>query len=340
MYISVTKQTLAFQHPFRISRSCRTTINNAIAILKHKNFSGYGEATANAYYHINTEKIEKDLLALTEFLATYPFSTPEKLWEVVQPQLAKNTFALCALDEAAHDLYGKLSNKPLHDLWNLDIKNAPLSNYTLGIDEIPLMVKKMKATPWPVYKIKLGTEHDLEIVKALRKETDAFLRVDANCGWEVDQSINFSKELKKLGVEFIEQPLPATDLEGMKEVFKHTALPIIADESCILEQDVEKCEGYFHGVNIKLMKCGGITPARRMIAKAKLRNMKVMVGCMTESSVGISPIAHLAPSLDYVDMDGAMLIKDEFATGIQLEEGKIMYNGLPGTGASLNNEVT
>jgi L-alanine-DL-glutamate epimerase-like enolase superfamily enzyme len=159
--------------------------------------------------------------------------------------------------------------------------------------------------------------------------------VDANTAWTPEQSIYFSMALKDLGVEFIEQPLKADNWEGMKKVFEASALPIMADESCILESDVERCHGYFHGINIKLMKCGGLTPALRMIKKARTLGLKVMVGCMTESTIGCSAIAQLLPLLDYVDMDGCLLVDDQISTGITIDYGKIIYAKEFGTGAKL-----
>jgi L-alanine-DL-glutamate epimerase-like enolase superfamily enzyme len=211
----------------------------------------------------------------------------------------------------------------------------PVSNYTIGIDTIEKMVQKLKDFPWPIYKIKLGTDEDVEIVRALRQHTDALFRVDANCAWTAEETIKYAVPLKKLGVEFIEQPLPADQLEEMKEVYKHSVLPLIADESCLAESDVARCHGRFHGINIKLTKCGGLTPARRMIAEAKQLGMKVMVGCMTESSVGISAIAQLTPLLDYVDMDGTMLIENDVATGVKVKPDGIEFSQENGTGASL-----
>jgi L-alanine-DL-glutamate epimerase-like enolase superfamily enzyme len=203
------------------------------------------------------------------------------------------------------------------------------------MDTVEKMVDKMREMPFPLYKIKLGTDDDLEIVEALRKETDAVFRVDANTAWSPEQTIYFAPELQKLGVEFIEQPLKADNWEGMKKVFKESVLPIIADESCILEEDVAKCVGYFHGVNIKLMKCGGLTPALRMIKEAKSLGLKVMVGCMTESTIGCSAIAQLLPLLDYVDMDGCLLVDDQISRGITIDYGTVNYANLAGTGAEL-----
>jgi L-alanine-DL-glutamate epimerase-like enolase superfamily enzyme len=197
------------------------------------------------------------------------------------------------------------------------------------------MVAKMKELPWPIYKIKLGTQEDIAIVKALREHSNAIFRIDANCGWGVDETITNSIELKKLGIEFLEQPLPAGDWEGHKEVFKHSALPVIADESCIKEEDVAKCHHHFHGVNIKLAKCGGLTPGRRMIQEAKRLGLRTMAGCMTESTVGISAIAQLLPELDYVDMDGPLLLSEDIARGVSMEFGKINYADGNGTGVQL-----
>ena len=210
-----------------------------------------------------------------------------------------------------------------------------MTDYTIGIDSVEKMVAKMKELPWPIYKIKLGTKNDIEIVTELRKHTDAIFRIDANCGWTVEQAIENSFKLKELGVEFLEQPLKADDFEGAKKLYKASALPIIADESCIIETDVEKCVGLFHGVNVKLTKCGGLTPGKRMLENAKKLGLKTMVGCMTESAVGISAIAHLLPLLDYVDMDGSLLLKKDIATGITINNGVIFYADENGIGTSL-----
>ena len=195
--------------------------------------------------------------------------------------------------------------------------------------------KLNKHSGWSIYKIKLGADNDVEIVRQLRKNTDAVFRVDVNCGWTAEETIEKSHDLKQLGVEFIEQPLPADDWKGQQRVFQESAIPVIADESCQTIADVAKCENHFHGINIKLVKCGGLTPARKMISDARTRNLKVMVGCMTESTVGISAIAQLLPQLDYVDMDGAALLAKDIATGVTVVRGKCRFSDRPGTGALL-----
>ncbi|MDZ7612598.1 MAG: dipeptide epimerase [Flavobacteriaceae bacterium] len=314
------------------------TLNATLIVeLKDGNLTGLGEASENPYYKKTIEVMANDLLIQKEFIEQYSDESPEEVWIKMYPYLKDDMFALCALDLAYNDLYARKKGKKLYELWGYDISNNPLSNYTIGIDTIDNMVLKIKETPWPIYKIKLGTKEDLKIVQALRKETDAIFRIDANCAWGVDESIYNAKELKKLNVEFIEQPMPAEDWDGAKVVFEKSVLPIIADESCQIEQDVEKCAGHFHGINIKLVKCGGLTPARRMIAEAKSKKLKTMVGCMTESTVGMSAIAHLLPELDYVDMDGPLLLKKDIAEGIALEHGRIIYSLENGIGSKLKN---
>jgi L-alanine-DL-glutamate epimerase-like enolase superfamily enzyme len=327
---------LPLKHTFTITHESRDVQPTLIVELKWHGKSGFGEATETPYYGITMDKMVNQINGIIQKLPNDYLPHPNDFWQLMSKDLLDDhPFALCALDVAYWDLWGKTHNKPLYEIWGLSIKNNPITDYTIGIDSIDKMVSKMKEMPFPLYKIKLGTAEDIEIVKALRKETDAIFRVDANTAWTPEQTIEFAPELKKLGVEFIEQPLKDQNWEGMKKVYAQSALPIMADESCILEEDVEKCAGYFHGINIKLMKCGGITPALRMIQKARLLNLKVMVGCMTESTIGCSAIAQLLPLLDYVDMDGCLLVDDQISTGISIDFGKVIYSSLPGTGANL-----
>ncbi|WP_461490348.1 dipeptide epimerase [Pontibacter sp. HJ8] len=326
---------LPLRHTFTISYDSRDVQETLIVELQQGDHKGYGEATSNPYYGFTIENMTNALEKIREKIESTELTTPEAYWAEMQPLLADNPFALCALDLAANDLYGKMNGQPLYKLWGLEANNMPLTDYTIGIDTVENMVKKLKEMPWPLYKIKLGTKEDVAIIKELRKHTDAVFRVDANCAWGVEETIENSRQLKPLGVEFIEQPMRADDMEGMKEVYQRSELPLIADESCITEADVAKCHGYFHGVNIKLTKCGGLTPARRMIAEAKSLGLKVMVGCMTESSVGISAIAQLLPLLDYVDMDGALLLSKDIASGVTINFGKVNYSEVNGTGVTL-----
>lgn len=326
---------LKLKHTFTISRESRDVQPSLVVELKDGDFSGYGEATSNPYYGATIKKMSSDLNALKSLITANKTKPPAEFWDVMYPHLKSNMFALCALDLAYNDLFTKRKGVKLFEYWGLDTSKNPLSDYTIGIDSIDKMVAKLRELPWPIYKIKLGTDNDLEIVKALREHTDAVFRIDANCGWTADETIANAKALKELGVEFLEQPLPADDWEGHKKVFKHSVLPVIADESCQIEADIDKCHLHFHGINVKLTKCGGLTPAKRMLEKARKLQMKTMVGCMTESTVGISAIAHLLPLLDYVDMDGALLLAEDIATGITIEDGVVHYSELNGTGVSL-----
>ncbi|MDE3740824.1 dipeptide epimerase [Maribacter polysaccharolyticus] len=335
MQLQLKKYTLPLKHTFSISRESHDFQDTIIVCLSLDGHTGYGEATSNPYYGITVESMMGEIEAIIGEIEAFDFTVPEVFHQFLVAKGVSN-FTCCALDLAAHDLYGKLLGKPLYKIWNTTTDHYPTSNYTIGIADIPTMVNKMEEKPWPIYKIKLGTENDVEIVRELRKHTDALFRIDANCAWSAEETLANAPLLKDLGVEFLEQPLKAADWEGMKIVSQNCVLPIIADESCIVESDVEKCGAYFNGINIKLTKCGGLTPALRMIQKGKALGLKVMVGCMTESTVGISAIAQLTPQLDYVDMDGAMLLKEDIADGISInDDATLVFPTLGGSGITL-----
>ncbi len=335
MKLQLDEYLLKLKHRFTISRESYDTQPTLIVTLKDGNFEGIGEATSNPYYNITVQKMMLDLTKIKSIIESTKEETPTAFWNKVFPYLKENMFALCALDIAYNDLYAKKQGKKLYEVWQLKPINNPLTNFTIGIDTIENMLAKMEEMPWPIYKVKLGTKEDIKIIKALREQTNAIFRVDANCGWTVDETLKNAIALKELGVEFIEQPLPAKDWVGHHKLFKNSVLPIIADESCQIEADIEKCYNHFHGVNVKLVKCGGVTSGKRMLEKARSLGLKTMVGCMTESSVGISAIAHLLPLLDYVDMDGALLLKNDIANGVSIIDGKTTYANGNGTGASL-----
>ncbi|NVJ86527.1 MAG: dipeptide epimerase [Algoriphagus sp.] len=326
---------LPLKHRFTIAHQSRDVQDTLIVKLEEDGIFGLGEATSNPYYEVTVEGMTTSLEKFRSIVETQNWTHPSELWELGKAHFSEDAFAQCALDMAAWDFYSKKLGKKLYEVLNLNPTHIPQSNFTIGIDSVEKMVAKMKEVNWPIYKIKLGTDHDLEIVKALRKETDAVFRIDANCAWTPEQTIRNSEELSKLGVEFMEQPLPREDWEGMKEVYKHSKLPVMADESCMVESDVKRCQGLFHAINVKLVKAGGITPGIRMIQEAKSLGMKTMVGCMTESSVGISAIAHLAPMLDYVDMDGALLLANDPADGVKVTDSGVEFPDRPGIGAIL-----
>ena len=321
---------------FEIAHDKRDLQQTLIVGLEHLGKIGFGEATASKYYQKSLASIIESLEKNRSFIEKSSLASVEEFIEDISPFFEDNNFAMCALDVAAHDLFGKINGFPIYQYWNLNTSSLPITNYTIGIDELPKMVEKIKAFPWPIYKVKLGTDDDLRIIQSLRKVTNAVFRIDANCAWTANQTIEYSKSFKNLGVEFIEQPLDAGDWEGMAEVCKYTTLPIMADESCIEMADVARCKGYFQGINIKLMKCGGLLVARKMIAQAQLMGLKVMVGCMTESSVGISAISQLLPMLDYVDMDGPLLIRNDIASGPSYHDGEVIISNQNGTGVEMH----
>lgn len=335
MKIEILVRELPLKHTFTIAHQSRDVQTTIIVKLTDGDLYGLGESTINPFYGMTVENIQAALESAQPILENEQIQHPESLWEKTKEVFSGNPFGQCALDMAAWDLFAKKQGMKLYEYWGFDPKNIPLTNFTIGIASIEKMVEKMKEFDWPLYKIKLGTDYDMEIIRELRRHTDAIFRIDANCAWTADQAIRYAEELKSLNVEFMEQPLGKDDLDGMKEVYKHSALPVIADESCIVESDVSKCHGLFHGINVKLTKAGGITPGLRMIQQAKKLGMKTMVGCMTESSVGISAIAHLAPLLDYVDMDGAMLLARDIASGVEITTNGVVFPDRPGTGALL-----
>lgn len=323
---------LKFRYPFTISKGTKTHQPTLIVELEHFGIKGYGEAPAIAYYNIPVEKMIEDLERKKLFAEKFAFTEPERYWHYLHHLFPQNHFLVCALDIAAWDMFGKLKGKKLYEFWKGDINNNPVTDYTIGIDTPDKMVEKLKEKPWPVYKIKMGTADDIATLKKLREHTDAIFRVDANAAWTVETALQIIPQLKELGVELVEQPLAKDDWEGMKLLYKESPLPLYADESCVYENDVEKCKDHFHGINIKLTKCSGITPALRMIKKARELDIKVMIGCMNESTVGSAAIAHLLPLIDHADMDGPLLLEEDVATGIGYDFGKIIYSDKPGLG--------
>lgn len=337
MQVLIHTFKLPLQHTFTIKHESRTVQPSMVVELRdEQGRSGFGEAVVTTYYGITMDKMLAGIESVRSWLSTYTLTTPEALYTELEQRLPDNSFVRCAIDMAANDLWAKQHHQPLYAMWGLDPSQAPTTSYTIGIASIDEMIAKMQEKPWPLYKIKLGTNDDLGIIRALRQHTSATFRVDANTAWTAQQTIEYAPVLRDLGVEFIEQPQPADAWPAHKEALAGSVLPIIADESCHVETDVLRCARHFDGINIKLTKCGGLTPARRMITQARKLGLKVMMGCMTESSVGISAIAHIAPLLDYVDMDGALLLAEDPAEGVVIDEQAVLhYADRPGTGARL-----
>lgn len=339
MRLTYQEFDLPLRHVFTIARGSTTVQKTLVVQVSSGGQHGYGESTTNTFYGATIPNMTSAIESVRSVVEAGSAEDPLPLIAAIAEELPAEKyakFALNALDGAIHDLWGKLKGAPVYKLWGLSTDKIPQSDYTLGIDTPEKMVAKMQEMPgWPVYKIKLGTPDDLTIVRELRRHTNAVFRVDANCGWTAEQTIEFAPVLKKLNVEFIEQPLPPEDVEGARRAFENSALPLIADENCITEEDVDRCAGRFHGINIKLVKCGGLAAARRMVKRARELGLQVMAGCMTESTVGISALAQLLPLLDYVDMDGAVLLAKDIATGVRLERGACIYPQANGTGVEL-----
>lgn len=333
MNLNYWQKSLPFKYPFTISNGrTKTHQPSLIVSLSIGNFVGFGEAPAIVYYNITVEQMIADLESKKNLVEKFALTDPERYWHYLHHLFPNNPFLVCALDMAAWDLFGKMNGKLLFELWDTPWHETPVCDYTIGIDTIEKMVAKMQEKPWPIYKIKLGTDQDIEIVKALRKQTNAPLRVDANAGWQLSEALDKIPQLAELGVEMIEQPLEKDNWEGMKILFEKSVLPLYADESCVFEQDVAKCYQHFHGINIKLTKCSGLTPARRMIQEARKLKLKVMMGSMNESSIGSAAIANFLPQIDLVDMDGPLLLSQDLATGINYQDGKVKLNGKSGLG--------
>jgi L-alanine-DL-glutamate epimerase-like enolase superfamily enzyme len=339
--VSYQSYNLRFKYPFGISRGTKTHQPTLLVELNHLGWNGFGEAPAISYYNIPVEKMIEDLERKKVFVEKFAFTEPDRWWHYLHHLFPANNFLVCALDIAGWDLYGQIKRKPLKEFWMPEHPRQPICDYTIGIDTIEKMVEKLKEKPWPIYKIKLGTDRDIEIIEALRKHTNSVFRIDANAAWKKEEALEKIRAFEQLGVEFIEQPLAKDDWDGMKWLSDKSPLPLYADESCVVEQDVEKCHGYFHGINIKLTKCSGITPALRMITRARTLGLGVMIGAMNESTVGSAAIAHLMPLVDYVDADGPLLLAEDIASGLDYTaDGQILTTSHPGLGISFTGLFT
>jgi len=333
MKVAYKPVSTPFRHPFTISKGTKTHQPALLVELEYFGFKGYGEAPAITYYDITVEQMIADLESKKQLVEKFSFSDPERYWHYLHHLFPKNPFLVCALDMAAWDLFGKMKKLPLYQYWKLDPASAPVTDFTIGLDTAEMMLQKMLEQPWPIYKIKMAVPEDIRTLELLRKHTGTSFRIDANAAWELSTALELIPRLKELNVELVEQPLAKDDWDGMKILYEKSVLPIFADESCVSEQDVNRCIGYYHGINIKLTKCSGITPARRMIEHAKANGLKLMLGCMNESVVGTAALAHLAPLADFMDMDGPLLLLDENDhMEVFSKTGAYHYNNLPGLG--------
>jgi len=325
--------TLKTRHPFVIARGGSSDYRVVwVRLTDADGVEGWGEADPSAYYGETADTVLAALGKLEPHLPADPFDLEQA--EARFAQLAPNSAAArAALSAALHDLVGKRLGQPLWRLWGLDPARAPRSSFTIGLDTPERMRQKVaEASSYPILKIKLGTDRDEEILKTIRDATDKPIRVDANAGWTRERALRMLPVLRDFGVEFVEQPLAPTDLEGIAALRRRGVLPVVVDESCIVATDVPRVAGVADGINIKLAKCGSLREALRMIAAARAQGMLVMVGCMIESSLGITAAAHFTPLLDAADLDGAALTANDPFTGATIDAGQICLPTEPGLG--------
>ena len=329
---------LAFEYPFTIFKGTKAHQPTLITSLGLGDITGYGEAPAITYYNITVPEMIASLEAKRGLIERYALTDPQRFWHFLHHLIPGQHFLTAALDIAGWDLFAKLRRQPLHQLLGIKWDKIPITDYTIGLDNVDSMVAKMVAHPWPIYKIKAGRVNDIDILQELRKHTDAPFRIDANEGWTFDEAKALLPELQKLNVTMVEQPLPKEQYEEMKELKQVSPLPLFADESCRTEDEVKKCADGFHGINIKLVKCGGITPAMRMIKEARALGMNVMMGSMNESSIGTAAVANMLPLLDEVDADGPLLLKEDVADGLTYQNGIIKLSGGTGLGVKFRGK--
>jgi L-alanine-DL-glutamate epimerase-like enolase superfamily enzyme len=335
--LSIARTRLNLRHTFRIARSADEYRETVLLRLADEGVEGFGEAAPSPRYGQSADSAERALAGIEDALLEPPGSLDDIL-ERLAERLAGERAALAAIDIALHDLFCKRLGVPLFAFLGLDPGKTPVTSYTIGIDTPEIIESKIReAEGFPVLKIKMGLENDYEILETVRRLTDRPVRIDANEGWTRDEALEKMRWLEGRNVEFIEQPLPAAQLEDARWLAERTSIPIIADESVHTARDIPPLAGAFHGINIKLMKCGGIREALRMIRTARVHGMKVMLGCMIESSVGITAAAHLSPLVDYADLDGNILIRNDPALGVTVEDGKLILPAGPGLGVTIQD---
>lgn len=340
LQLSYQPFTGKLRHTFAISTYSRDTTPIVLAQISYGDYVGYGEAALPQYLKETQESVCAFLEKAVPVIAQYKPEEIEQALAAVQAIAPDNRAAKAAIDIALHDLYGKIQGKPLWQLWDIDPANTPYTCYTIGYDASDSVVLvKIKEAEWAhILKVKLGRseEDDKRMIRLIRQCTDKPIYVDANQGWPTKEyALDMILWLHQQGVVMIEQPMAKENIDDHKWLTEHSPLPIIADEACQQLSDVEKLKGVYHGINIKLMKCGGMSEARKMISLARELGMQVMIGCMTETSAGISAAATLSPLVDYADLDGNVLIGNDPYEGVLLIDGKQTLTNLPGTGCHI-----
>jgi L-alanine-DL-glutamate epimerase-like enolase superfamily enzyme len=333
--------TLDLDDPFTIARGTQATAENVVVrVTDDEGTTGIGAAAPSAHYGETADTVAAvlpDLLAVVED-AGDPHSL-DRIERRLRETVRANPAARCAISIALHDLVGKRLDLPLYRYWGLDADETVSTSYTIGLDSIERMREKTATAVdagHSILKVKLGTERDREIMAAVRDAaSDARIRVDANEAWTPPEAVDMIETLAAFDVEFVEQPVPVDSSDGLRYVHERSALPIAADESCVTLADVPRIADRADIANIKLMKCGGLREAKRMIHAARAHGLEVMLGCMIESNAAIAAGCHLAPLLDYADLDGSLLLADDPYAGVAMADGEVDLVGgdRPGTGA-------
>jgi L-Ala-D/L-Glu epimerase len=324
--LSYRKKELPFVYPFTTAHGLKTVQPTLIVQLGFRGVYGYGEATEIVYYGVRLDDMISVLESKRSAIESYTLIDPERFWHFLHHLIPQQEFLMCALDMAAWDLFAKMRQKKIFELWHESLSTTLQSDYTIGIDTADEMMQKVQANPWPIYKVKLGTANDLQLIQAVRSVTGSKIRIDANAGWTYETAIQLIPQLEKLDVELIEQPLAKYQWEQIKALCDTTDIPIIADEDCVTEKDVLQCCKVYDGINIKLTKCGGLTPALRMIEQCQEEKKLIMMGCMNESMIGTAAMAQFTSQINFLDADGPLLHSKELATGLTYEHGVIQLD--------------
>jgi len=335
MKLSFRSFEAILRHPFTVSGYTRTTTPIVLTEITYDGVTGYGEAAMPPYLG----ESQASVMAFLQKVNLSQFSNPFELEDIltyVDSIAIYNTAAKASVDIALHDLVGKLVGQPWHALWGYTASKVPVTTFTIGIGtEKEVREKTLETAPFKVLKIKLGMDEvtDKMLINTVRSVTDKPIRVDANQGWkDKHYALKMIEWLSEKNVEFIEQPLPKHNLDDMAWLTEQSPLPTIADESCQRLEDIPRLKGVFSGINIKLMKCTGMREANRMITLARACDLKLMIGCMTETSCAISAAAQLSPQMEYADLDGNLLISNDQFSGVKLVDGRIVLNNEPGIG--------
>ena len=333
MKFSFRPYTLELKHVFTVSAMSRTTTPVMLTEIEYDGLIGYGEASMPPYLGESHETANLFLSKVNLSKYENPFELETILADIDAIDKG-NPAAKASVDIALHDLIGKLLGQPWYNIYGLDVKKTPFTVFTIGIDIPKVVREKMKeSTEFKIIKIKLGKENDKEMIDTVCSITDKPITADPNQGWkDKNYAIEMIHYLKEKGALYIEQPLPKEKIDDLDWLTEKSPIPILADEGVQRLSDIPKAKNIYSGINIKLMKSTGMREAHKMILLAKSLGMKVMLGCMTETSCGISAASQLSPLVDWADLDGATLIKNDLFDGTKIIQGKVTPNSLPGIG--------